>query len=491
MGAGIPLPALDVQSPQPVDILSKYAQLQQLRASQQEQQIRAQQAPLQQQALQQQVQSGGLQLQQQQQGQKDQEAFRAAMQDPSLQGKTIGDIADTLAQKGQISQAAWTTAKKADIDHRSALAGLDEKTLANQKAGHAATQELYDNALNLPDDQLAANWPQIAQQYNSIPGNQKQPLNPSQPLTKQQLTQFGPMISMSNSYFDEELARRQKQAELAAEQAKPGQLAATAAETARHNAADEKNAGKRLSIEGARLAFDQARQGTQDSQAIEQQAQQIANGDVKGLSQARNNPFARSVMARVYEINPKYSDSLYTATQDLRSSKPNSMGGNVGKLGTAILHADSALSNSSNLGYSEGLLTGVNTAGTAAYRQDAEFLTGEIGQYVTGGKLTVDEGKKISSDLFSARQGVRDSALKQIIDLSGGKLKSQMETFKNATQTDFPTDRVFNDPTIKGALQKHGVIGGAGGGMIRAVDAQGNLHQAPAGTPLPAGWKLQ
>jgi hypothetical protein len=29
----------------------------------------------------------------------------------------------------------------------------------------------------------------------------------------------------------------------------------------------------------------------------------------------------------------------------------------------------------------------------------------------------------------------------------------------------------------------------SGGGMMRARDPQGNLHEAPAGTPLPAGWK--
>jgi len=200
--------------------------------------------------------------------------------------------------------------------------------------------------------------------------------------------------------------------------------------------------------------------------AVEAQAQQIASGDVKPPSIARNNPYTKAIMARVYELNPKYSDSLYQATQDLRSSKPNSMGGNVGRLGTAILHADEALKNSKDLGFSEGLLTGVSTSGTSAYKQSAEFLTGEIGQYVTGGKLTVDEGKKLSGDLMSSRQGVRDSALHEIIKLSKGKLQSQMQSYKNATQQDFPTDRVFNDEGIKSALQNHGVIssGGASGG---------------------------
>jgi len=130
------------------------------------------------------------------------------MQDPSLHGKTVGEVADVLAQKGAISQAGWVAAKKADLETRTSLAGLDEKTLANQKAAHTATQEIYNNVMNMPDDQLAANWPSIAQQYDAIPGNNKQPLNPNQPMTKQQLSQFGPLLGMANSYLDQELARR-------------------------------------------------------------------------------------------------------------------------------------------------------------------------------------------------------------------------------------------------------------------------------------------
>lgn len=208
----IPLPALDIKTPQQPDLLEKFGQLQALRGQQQQQQIRAQQAPLQQQALEQNVQQGGLQLQQQQQELKDQQSFRAAMQDPSLQGKTIGQVADALAQKGAISQAGWAQAKKADLEHQEATQKLDTGKLANLKAAHDQTQQIYNNVMDMPDDQVAASWPQIAQQVNAIPGNEKMPLNPQQPMTKQQLGQFGPMLGMSNSYLDQELARREAQA---------------------------------------------------------------------------------------------------------------------------------------------------------------------------------------------------------------------------------------------------------------------------------------
>jgi hypothetical protein len=207
--ASIPLPALNVRTPEQPDLLQKFGQLQQLKAMQQQQAIQQQEAPLRMQALQTQAQGGQLQLQQEQQAQQDQQSFRAAMQDPSLQGKTIGQVADALAQKGQISQAGWAQAKKADLDHQEAVQKLDTSKLANVKAAHEQTQQLYNGVMNLPDDQVAANWPQIVQQIQAIPGNEKLPLNPAQPMTKQQLQQFGPLLSMGQGYIDSELARRE------------------------------------------------------------------------------------------------------------------------------------------------------------------------------------------------------------------------------------------------------------------------------------------
>lgn len=202
--ASIPLPALNVRPPQQQDTLAQYGNLLQLRNA-------VQNAPLQRQILQQQQQAGQIELQQQQQAQQDQQSFRTAMQDPSMQGKTIGEIADSLAKKGSLSPSTYQQLKKADIEQRTSLSNLDEKQLANLKSAHEATQNLYNNVMNMPDDQLAANWPQIAQQYDQIPGNNKMPLDPSKPMTKQQLQQFGPMISMGNAYVDDALSRKKAQ----------------------------------------------------------------------------------------------------------------------------------------------------------------------------------------------------------------------------------------------------------------------------------------
>ena len=44
---------------------------------------------------------------------------------------------------------------------------------------------------------------------------------------------------------------------------------------------------------------------------------------------------------------------------------------------------------------------------------------------------------------------------------------------------------------IGGLQQKLGVSPGGQKKMIRARDPQGVLHEAPAGTPLPQGWKSE
>ena len=211
----IPLPALGVRPIQQQDPTENLARLLQLRTA-------LQNAPLQRQLLQQQIQSGQqeeqarqIQIQQAQQAQNDQIAFRSAMTEPSNQGKTIGEVADSLASKGQISQQGWMQAKKADIDQKQSLASLTKDQLLNFKDAHAATQELYNNVQSMSEDDIAKNWPAIAQQYDAIPGNNKMPLDPNQPLTKEQLKQFGPFISMQGAYLDQSIERATKQTQLA------------------------------------------------------------------------------------------------------------------------------------------------------------------------------------------------------------------------------------------------------------------------------------
>lgn len=205
--SSIPLPALGLKTPEQPDMFGNLAKALSVKNLQQE------------------SQRSTIETQQAQQGQADQQAFRQAMTDPLMKGKTIGEIADVLAQGGHISPTAFTAAKKADLEQRKSVAELDEKTLINRAKSHEMTFDLYKNVMAMPDEQLATAWPQIAQQYDSIPGN-KPILDPAKPLTKQQLAEMGPMLDMHEAYLGQEVAKRKADAEAKAAEAElPGKQA--------------------------------------------------------------------------------------------------------------------------------------------------------------------------------------------------------------------------------------------------------------------------
>ncbi|WP_035350827.1 hypothetical protein [Edaphobacter aggregans] len=325
--ASIPLVALNARTPEQPDLIGNYGRILQIKNMIQQQQQQQQESPLRMQALQQGVQQGGLALQQAQQGQQDQQAFRAAMQDPSLQGKTIGEVADVLAKSGHISQTGWAGAKKMDLEHQEAVQKLETGKLANIKAAHDQTQQLYNNVMNLPDDQLAAYWPQIAQQYDAIPGNQKQPLDPNKPLTKQQLAQFGPALSMANSYLDQELARRQKQAELQQTQGKsdptspfyaPSQASismGTAPGADQIKAGEVRQAGQKAGAQAA------ARQPYE--LALARQKQALSQGDPNAAAQLLVDGDATLSELKARGATPEFIAKTLTAAKQLSGGKYN------------------------------------------------------------------------------------------------------------------------------------------------------------------------
>jgi hypothetical protein len=157
------------------------------------------------------LQTGQMDIQQHQQMQHDQQALQQYLQQNP--GKTLGDTADELGQSGRISFPTYQALKKADFDHREELAKYDESRLKNYQAGHTATQGVYDDLMRMNDQQIAQAWPQIAQKVRSIPGNEKLQLDSSQPMTRDQLSQFGPFVGMNGAYLAQEDARRKGEAE--------------------------------------------------------------------------------------------------------------------------------------------------------------------------------------------------------------------------------------------------------------------------------------
>lgn len=207
--ATIPLPALHTAPiAQPPNQIEMLGQLMGMKNAQQEMAQRQAMAPLQQQEAQQSVQSGQIDLQQKQQQQKDQQAFRTAMQDPANQGKTIGDIADTLAHSGAISTQAWGSMKHAEAEQQALNASLTDTQLKNNKETTSQLQSVYNNGMDMTPEDFQKNWGTLVGQINHIPGVQKMGLDPNQPMTQDQLSHIGTFLTMHNQYLDQELARR-------------------------------------------------------------------------------------------------------------------------------------------------------------------------------------------------------------------------------------------------------------------------------------------
>ena len=176
MGALSALPALDVKTPQPPNLLEQYSQLQQLRGNQQAMQQRAAMAPLQQQEAQQSVQQGGLQIQQQQQALKDQQAVTAAMQ--QWDGKDLNDLSPLILKNGG-SGSAVIGLKQKQLDLQSKAA----ETFKNQADGGKAQAD----AVKTRNDQLAGALTPFTD-ATKVPDAQ---LVPSLTTTIQGLTQQG------------------------------------------------------------------------------------------------------------------------------------------------------------------------------------------------------------------------------------------------------------------------------------------------------------
>ncbi len=179
--SSIPLPALDVKTPQQQDLTGQFSRLEQLRALQQQQQIQASEAPLRQQALQQQVQSGQLSVEQQQREQASQQAIMDAY---SKSDGNLSQAYDVAAKSGKalpgdlikLRQAQLTTQSNAlDLLNKQGAKAVQDADLyagatdAVNKAPEASKASVYQQQLaNL--QQAGVDISKIPPQY---PGDQQ------------------------------------------------------------------------------------------------------------------------------------------------------------------------------------------------------------------------------------------------------------------------------------------------------------------------------
>lgn len=201
--------------------------------------------------------------------------------------------------------------------------------------------------------------------------------------------------------------------------------------------------------------------------------------------------------------NPALMDAVSHAYPDFDSSKVKSYSDTYkdytsGKTSVALNAGGTGLGHLKEL---EELNTAAShiphTPAWTAYQNKATTVATELAKFY--GDATVSGIDAIKNTLTSTLPGTREAAIRTQAQSMGDKLDAYEQQWKNAApsaayQAPMPgisaaakTARAALDPEYAKRIQGQA----AGGGMIYARDPLGKLHQAPAGTALPQGWKLE
>lgn len=424
----MPLPALDVQPPQQTNMLQQYGNLMRLEALRQQTQMQQQEAPLRQQALQQQVQGGQLanqdaqlQLQQRQQAVKDQQTVQAALADPQNQGKTIGEVLPSL--RGKISLPTFANLANTDFKLRQGLASLDASQLANRKNAYGQLQGIYDSVQEMQPDQLAASWPELANQINGVSktGGLNIALDPSKPMTLEQLDQYAPLLQLHDAYVDQAMKRKLTGAQIQAAQLAPVKVANEKAyQQAQLRLSQQRNdiAAQHLKLQSNELGENATGQPTDLSRAI-------ASGHVapERLSYLlTRNP---GLIQGVLQIDPSFDSSKAAAYpkvyQDFTSGK-TSIALNAGA--TALGHLEELKELNTDASHIP------HTASWTRYQNKATTLATELAKFY--GDATIPAIESIRNSLTSTLPGNRDAAIETQAQSMGDKFDAYRQQWENA-----------------------------------------------------------
>jgi hypothetical protein len=259
---------------------------------------------------------------------------------PNQIRKTLGDISTNNGIATEILNDRINRAKEQQATATSA---------AQQKSAEATAAKTGAEASELAFGQtasrLAAAPPATATDYEQ----QLMTLRKTDPATADRLQAAVPVSAFNPATF----AGIVRQASMTGEQqTQATQAASTAAETARHNTAEEAQGRQKVAIEAQAQALKEKTFNATLGQGLDANGQPVRdnNGNIVGSPAAQmianyemGGPRVQmelmkspGLMAQVKNLNPSYDARNYDAASQIRVQK----GGNIQALNTAIIHLD-------------------------------------------------------------------------------------------------------------------------------------------------------
>jgi hypothetical protein len=216
---------------------------------------------------------------------------------------------------------------------------------------------------------------------------------------------------------------------------------------------------------------------------------------------AQKSPYWQDVMQKVYAIDPGFNQQRAQLRKAYTVGPPskeinaiNTAMGHVGVLGDAIdalNNGDVKVLNSiaNKLGVQVGK-DNVTTFNTIVHRVGPELSKAYIGAGGSAGERGTDE-KDFDPSLGPQQLKSNVAITAKLLRSKIGALENQWDQNKAPSMKSFGEQ--FITPEAKQQLDKWSPESSAGAGtrVVYARDKQGKLHQAPAGTPLPEGWKQE
>ena len=228
-------------------------------------------------------------------------------------------------------------------------------------------------------------------------------------------------------------------------------------------------------------------------------AKGIANYQIAPLGNfALARPQGQAIMAEVERQNPQYQAENYNAYQATEkdavtgkiATSANALNTMMGHL-SVLDQAAGALKNG-NVQALNSLANSLGVQFGATPKTTYDTIVHRLGPEVTKAYLAAGGSvgeRGTNEEDFSSKQS--PDQIKNNIAISAKLADSKIAALQDQYQrgTYGHGQQRLITPDAEAARKR--LAGGGGGNTVRARDPQGKLHEAPAGTPLPSGWKAE